>query len=120
MTHKEFETIVVDSILAMPDYILSKLDNVDVVVEQWPTIEQLNTSGSHDYHSLLGLYEGVPIGERSHYNFILPDKITIFQQPLQSLGLSKEGLKKQIRITVVHEVAHHFGIDDEKLSSIGL
>ncbi|MBI4333301.1 MAG: metallopeptidase family protein [Chloroflexi bacterium] len=93
-----------------------KLDNVGVVIQDWPTAEQRETAGVEDDEDLLGLYEGVPLTERTtNYNMVLPDKITVFRKPLLGLGLSDWDLEEEIIETVRHELAHHFGIDDERL-----
>ena len=69
---------------------------------------------------LLGLYEGIPLTGRENYGFVLPDKITIFQRPIEKLAETRDEAIIEIRNTVVHEVAHHFGIDDESLHMMGL
>lgn len=69
---------------------------------------------------LLGLYEGVPLTARENYGFVLPDKITIFQEAVEAVCTSPDQIVDEVRDTVVHEVAHHFGIDDEALHALGL
>ena len=95
------------------------LDNVEVLGANFPTREQLQQNGgSRD--ELLGLYEGVPLTERgSGYGMVLPDRITIFRGPIEAICESREAMAEQIRQTVKHELAHHFGITDERLEELG-
>ena len=95
------------------------LENVDIVVDDLPTREQLAGNEIAEGELLLGLYEGVPLTERYDYGEVLPDKITLFQGSMEALGLSAEQMVGEIAETVMHEVAHHFGIDDDRLSSLG-
>jgi predicted Zn-dependent protease with MMP-like domain len=93
-----------------------------VTVEEWPTRGQLEQSGIEAGHLLLGLYEGVPLTERTHhYGMVPPDKITIFRGPILRVCApgDEAAIRAQVRRTVLHEVAHHFGISDERLHEIG-
>ncbi len=108
------------ALMDLPDQVLARLDNVDVVVEDWPTKEQLVGSGLEEEDVLLGLYEGLPLTERSDYGMVLPDKISLFQQSIEGLCSSDDEIIHEVRTTVVHEVAHHFGIDDESLEGMGI
>jgi predicted Zn-dependent protease with MMP-like domain len=103
----EFERAIQEALDALPAELRRAMSNVDVVVEEEAP------PGSR----LLGLYEGIPLTERtSGYGAVLPDKITLFRRPLERLaGFDEERLRAQIRHTVWHEVAHHFGISDERL-----
>ena len=93
------------------------MDNVFVVVEDWPTPEQLAGRPG----TLLGLYEGVQLTERSPINYAgaMPDRVTIFRGPLSERARDEADLAHQIRVTVVHEIAHHFGMDDQRLRELG-
>ena len=119
MTLAEFEKLVLEALDQIPDEISDRLDNVDVVVEDWPTSEQMAGSGIEDGHYLLGLYEGIPLTDRYGYDMVLPDKITLFQKPIEAICSSDEEIVTEVRTTVVHEVAHHFGIDDDRLEELG-
>ena len=114
----QFERLVRQAIGRIPQGLRAYLDNVDVVVEDWPAIEQLagHVIGDDDY--LLGLYEGVPLTERADYGMVLPDKITLFQRPIEAMCSDDEEIIEEVRKTVVHEVAHHFGIDDDRLEEL--
>ena len=119
MNPTEFEALVRQAMSAIPDVITARLDNVDVVVEEWPTKEQLVGSGIAEGEYLLGLYEGVPLPDRQDYGMVLPDKITLFQAAIEAICASEEEIVREVRDTVVHEVAHHFGIDDSTLEEMG-
>ena len=120
MTLAEFEKLVLGALDQILDEISDRLDNVDVVVEDWPTSEQMAGSGIEDGHYLLGLYEGIPLTDRYGYDMVLPDKITLFQKPIEAICSSDEEVVAEVRTTVVHEVAHHFGIDDDSLDEMGV
>jgi predicted Zn-dependent protease with MMP-like domain len=115
-----FEKLVLRAMDQIPDALSAYLDNVDIVVEDWPAQDQLAGHVIEDGDLLLGLYEGVPLTERSDYSMVLPDKITLFQKSIEAICASNEEIIEQIRETVVHEVAHHFGIDDERLEELGV
>ena len=119
MTRPEFEALVVQALNDIPDEIGRHLSNVDVVVEDMPNRDQLAGNEIGEGELLLGLYEGVPLTERYGYGEVLPDKISLFQGSIEALGLSSEDMVREIADTVVHEVAHHFGIDDERLHELG-
>lgn len=95
---------------ALPEWVLEEVDNLIVVVEDEPDEEE---------GDLLGIYEGVSLAEREDYWGALPDRIVIFYRPHLELGLSEDELRDEIRKTVLHELAHHLGIDDERLTELG-
>lgn len=106
---QEFERLVRHAIEALPAHFRSRLDNVEIVIEESPGSDRL-----------LGHYHGVPLTDRDGgYSGVLPDKITIYRQPLERRARSPEELAEQVRITVWHEIAHHFGISDERLRELG-
>ncbi len=116
-----FEELVADAIDTLPDEILAMLDNVEIVVADAPTGSQLYAAGDMAAgEMLLGLYEGIPLTERtSGYGMVLPDKITLFQGALESVCPDAATLRHEVRVTVVHELAHHFGISDRRLRELG-
>lgn len=117
MDRERFEELVTQAIDSLPEEFLEVLDNIDIVVEDEPTPEQL---GRLHHGQLLGLYEGVPLTERgAGYGLVLPDKISIFQRPIESTCHSDAEIANEIRSTVKHEIAHHFGISDEWLEEMG-
>jgi predicted Zn-dependent protease with MMP-like domain len=114
----DFYELVERALEGLPPELSSLLDNVAIVVEDWPDHSTPLASDDHE-NTLYGLYEGVPLTQRSSgYYGILPDKVTIFRGPLQR-DFPRAALEEQIRITVVHEIAHHFGLDEERLEELG-
>jgi len=112
MTIERFEKLVDEGIEAIPKRFLEKLENVDIVVEEEPTLEQLKKLKIRPSFFLFGLYEGVPKTKRWGYGQVLPDKITIFKKPIESVARSEEEVKQIVKNTVWHEIAHHFGMDE--------
>ncbi len=114
-----FETLVTQALDDLPETFLKALENVEVVVEPEPSVEQqrrLLSPGS----TLLGLYEGVPRTWRSsNYGLVAPDKITIFEGPIRRSSHDDLSLKSLVQRTVLHEIAHHFGISDDRLRELG-
>lgn len=116
----EFEDLVVEALDSLPEGLLDVMSNVEVTVQPWPTREQLQSVGVRR-GTLLGLYEGIPLTRRhsSSYSIVVPDKVTIFQRPIERICSTREEIVDQVRETVIHEVAHHFGIDDDRLVELG-
>ncbi len=113
----EFESLVADALDGIPDDLAGLMDNVAVVVQDWPTSAQLaGVEGT-----LLGLYQGVDLTRRSPLSYAgaMPDRITIFRGPISRLAGSEGELRDLVRTTVLHEVAHHFGISDARLHELG-
>jgi predicted Zn-dependent protease with MMP-like domain len=119
LARKKFEEIVAEALDELPDEIAEAMTNVFVVVEEWPSREVLEDMELSNRYELLALYQGIPLTDRNTNYSALPDKITIFQGPLEALGGSQQELKKHIKKSVVHEIAHHFGIDDERIRELG-
>ncbi len=106
-----FERLVVDELDLLPDDMVDGLDNVVFVTESRPE------DGSLD---LLGLYDGVAMTERGAYGFgELPDRIVLYREPLLAISADLEELKDQIHVTLVHEIAHFYGLDDAQLHELG-
>ena len=120
MNRARFEGLVRQALSRIPDDIRSRLENVDVVVEDWATRAQLVGSGIDEGEYLLGLYEGVPLTDRYDYSMVLPDKITLFMKAIEGICSTDEEIVREVRDTVVHEVAHHFGIGDATLEELGI
>ena len=113
MQHEEFEKLVEEAVAEIPDKFLAQLKNVAVVVEDEPTAEQTEKLKLRKDLTLLGLYEGVPQTQRNAaYGMVLPDKITIFKNPIELVAQSAEEIKRLVQDTVRHEIAHHFGSDE--------
>ena len=114
MTYEEFEKLVKEGIDAIDEKFLQKLKNVEIVIEDDPTpqqIEKLRIRGA----VLFGLYEGIPQTKREGYGQVLPDKITIFKNPIEQVYSNPEDIKKAVKDTVWHEIAHHFGMDEKRV-----
>ncbi|MCX6002051.1 MAG: metallopeptidase family protein [Chloroflexi bacterium] len=119
MLPEKFERLVIDTVAGMPAEFKEMLDNIDICIQDWPSGKQLKSVGLRDKYDLLGLYEGTPRTRRDqNYNLVLPDKITIFQKPLEAQCRSTRELKEEIVRTVKHEIAHYFGLDDDRLDEI--
>jgi predicted Zn-dependent protease with MMP-like domain len=115
MQRDDFEREVDEALESLPDWVVERVDNLHVVVEDWPTRDQ-DPEGS----GLLGIYEGVSLLDRGvDYTGFLPDRIVIFMGPHLRLGLDRVELRSEIRTTVLHELAHHLGIDDARLHELG-
>ena len=115
MRRFEFEQVVDEALDELPDWVWERVDNLHVVVENWPSREQ-------DPHGegILGIYEGVSLLERGvDYSGFLPDRIVVFMGPHLKMGLDRDDLRDEIRVTVLHEIAHHLGIDDDRLHELG-
>jgi predicted Zn-dependent protease with MMP-like domain len=120
MNRDIFERLVAEALEALPEYFREKLDNVEVVVEEWPDRETMRRAGVRHPAELLGIYHGIPQTKRTHdYGLVLPDKISIYRQPILMHCRTLEEVRQTIQRVVRHEVAHHFGIDDERLREIG-
>jgi len=115
MIMEEFEKLVDEGMKDIPERFLKMLENVDIVVEETPTIEQLEKLRIRKGVFLFGLYEGIPQTKRWGYSQALPDKITIFKNPIEKASNSDEEIKKIVKDTVWHELAHHFGMDEKSV-----
>ena len=110
VSQAEFEGLVAEALDAIPEELGRLMSNVAVLVADEPPPGQ----------DLLGLYEGIPLTERDGwYAGVLPDTITIFRNPILRLCRSRDEVVEEVRVTVIHEVAHHFGIDDDELHDLG-
>ena len=115
MNFNQFESVVHETIDSLPEWVHEGLHNIDVLVLDEPT-EDLDPEGE----GLLGLYLGMPLPERgTDYAGELPDVIYIFRRPHLDLGLPQDELRHEIARTLIHEIAHYFGIDDDHLDEIG-
>ena len=119
MDREGFEQLVAKAIDSLPTEFLTRLENIDVVVDDWPTQRQLAELGLRRRETLLGLYEGVPLTRRGrHYGLVPPDKITIFQKPIEAKCRYDAEITAEIQKVVRHEIAHHFGIGDARLKQL--
>jgi predicted Zn-dependent protease with MMP-like domain len=120
MDVQRFERLVAEAIEKLPEEFRERLENIDIVVADMPTRAQLRTLKEKRGQMLLGLYEGVPLTHRTHnYGFVVPDKITIFQRPIEAMCRSDAQIVTEVQRVVRHEIAHHFGISDDRLEELG-
>jgi predicted Zn-dependent protease with MMP-like domain len=114
MNNEDFEKLVLEGVDAIDKKFLDRLINVEIVIEDDPTPFQLEKIKLHGA-LLFGLYEGVPLTKRQSYGQVLPDKITIFKNSIERFYSNPEDIKKAVKNTVWHEIAHHFGMDEAQV-----
>jgi len=117
VTPAQFEAFVADALDEIPPELAAAMENVAVVVAEWPRPDQVGAERG----TLLGLYEGIPLTRRDPigYGGVLPDRITVFRGPLCARAVDEADLAAQVRVTVLHEVGHHFGLSDARLRELG-
>jgi len=121
MNRTVFERLVVEALDDLPGVFREHLDNVEVVVEDWPDRHTLRLAGVHSPADLLGFYHGVPqIQRTSGYSLVLPDKISIYQGPIELRCRTVSQVRAMVNHVLRHELAHHFGIDDDRLQELGV
>jgi predicted Zn-dependent protease with MMP-like domain len=113
---RTFDRLVREALAALPETFQERISNLAVVVEEWPAAEDAADLVSDEDGELLGLYQGIPYGEReSGYSMVLPDRITIYRQPILAACRSEAEAREEVRQTVVHEIGHYFGLGDDEL-----
>ena len=118
LSDEEFRQVVEEAVEALPDEFKSKLDNVDVVAEDYPPPEVRSRTPRGVL--VLGLYQGVPQKRRTTgYGLVLPDKISLYKKNIESICTTRDQVYRQIRKTLLHEIGHHFSLDDKELRDIG-
>ena len=118
MDAESFESLVLEALDTLPAEFARYLENVEIQIEQRPTREHRRSVRLRHGYTLYGLYEGVPLTERVGGDPILPDLITIFQEPLERDFPQPDRLRDQVRRTILHEIAHFFGISDQRLREL--
>ena len=120
VTREAFEKLVAEALDGLPAEFAGKLENVEVLVEAAPSPDELGGRELPPGHVLLGLYRGVPLTNRSVFaTSLFPERIVIFQRPLEMVSRSTGDIVENVRHTVLHEIAHHFGISDARLRELG-
>lgn len=120
MEREEFEKVVEEVIESLPEIFREKLENLVIIVEDWPSNSDLKSLGLRSRDSLFGLYKGVPLTKRGAlFGNFPPDCIVIFKKPLEKAFRDINDMKREIAKTVMHEIAHHFGFDEEMLRKLG-
>lgn len=115
MTLEEFEQLVEEAVRNLPQEFASQLDNVGIIVEDWPSEFEMNSIKAHPGTMLFGLYRGIPKTKRPSNYSALPDKIIIYAGPILAVSKDLEDAKRRIKETVFHEIGHHFGMSDEQI-----
>jgi len=119
MTRKEFEELVKQGVEQLPPHIRKLLENVDIVIEDWPSEDIIKKLKLPNKYSLFGLYQGIPKTKRgSHYANVLPDKITLFKKPIENSAKNSTEIKNLVKKVVWHEIAHHFGLDEKRVREL--
>lgn len=121
LPRQDFEDLIIEALADMPQFFQEHLRNIEVLADTWPGPNDLRSVGLDRGHLLLGLYRGIPLTERtSNYHLVAPDTITLYQGPIELVsGGDFERIRNQVRHTVIHEIAHHFGISDDRLRQLG-
>jgi predicted Zn-dependent protease with MMP-like domain len=121
MRRHEFEKLVLEALARIPAEFQEHLQNLDIVVKWRPSPAERREAGSGYDDVLFGLYLGIPLSERgAYYNMALPDKIVIYQESHEQLFSSREEMVEEVRKTVLHELGHYLGIDEERLEELDL
>lgn len=119
MSDQQFEQIITRAMDELPDKYIRGLDNVAIVQADDPTEEQKAKMSIDKHHLLLGLYEGIPLTQRgAGYTFVLPDKITLFKNPLLKVAHSESDFFEQVKRTLWHEMAHFYGLDHDDMDRL--
>jgi len=118
ISREQFQNLVLQALSDLPEDVRHSLQNVDVVVDDVASMSQIVGTGIENAMNLLGLYEGIPLTERYGYDMVLPDKVTLFQKPIESICDTQEQMAEEISKTLIHEIAHHFGLDDDHLDRL--
>jgi predicted Zn-dependent protease with MMP-like domain len=119
MDRERFERLVERAVASLPEEFRARLENVDVVVADWPDRSEMVRLGLRNRYELLGLYQGIPLTKRGdHYGLVPPDKITIFQGPIEAKCRDDARIIREVGRVVRHEIAHHFGIGDGRLREL--
>jgi predicted Zn-dependent protease with MMP-like domain len=121
MDRQHFEELVLEAVEALPQRFLDRLANIDIEVREWPSPEELRSARVPAGATLLGLYVGIPRTRRgAHYNLALPDRILIYQRPIERLCRSDDEVRERVGRVIQHEIAHHFGLTDADLRDTSL
>ena len=121
MERAHFRQLVREAVAELPPALLERVHNVAIVIERRPTARDRKAAGVGPGRTLLGLYHGIPLTKRGeYYNLVPPDKISIYQEPIEAFCRDDEEVREQVRKTVLHELGHYFGIDDDRLHELGM
>lgn len=119
ISNEVFEELTAEAINSLPNHYTDNMKNVAIVIEDEPSEAQRQKLHLVNGVTLYGLYEGIPLTQRSgNYSLVLPDKITIFKNPIVQGANSMDALREQIKRTVWHEIAHHYGLDHDRINEL--
>lgn len=119
MDRKTFERLVEEAVALLPRRFRKKIENLYIVVEDWPTPEDLESVDLSNPYDLLGLYHGIPLDERGMgYGNVLPDRVSIYQRPIEAICETDEEIREEIRLTMIHELGHYFGLSDAEMAKL--
>ncbi len=120
MNRQEFEDCVMKAVQGLPRHFRARIQNVEFIVEEWPDDEVLDAEGIDDPEELQGYYHGIPLPARTtYYGLVPPDTISIYRQPILRACRNDEEVRRTVGAVVRHEVAHFFGISDDRLRELG-
>jgi predicted Zn-dependent protease with MMP-like domain len=120
MDTDEFADLVAEALESVPAVFHDAVENLDILIEEWPSWNTMRLAHVRSKYGLLGFYHGVPLTERtSGYNFVMPDKISIYQRPIEAQCATPDEVRALVHRVVLHELAHYFGISDDRLHEIG-
>lgn len=120
LTKREFERLAAEAMDDLPPFFQEQMENVEVLIKPWPSRRELVEGGVEPGYTLLGLYQGIPLTERTHnYGLVPPDTITLYQGPIEHEAGRPENVAEVVKHTIIHEFAHHFGISDDRLRELG-
>lgn len=118
VSDEQFQQLINKALESLPGHHAKNIENVAILYQDVPDEEQREKTNLDDHHTLLGLYEGVPLSRRQGLQPVLPDKITLFKIPLQMRASNVPELQEEIRHTLWHEIAHYYGLDHDKISEL--
>jgi predicted Zn-dependent protease with MMP-like domain len=117
---KKFEALVVAALEELPAFFQDRLQNIEILISDWPTEEELEEAELGPDELLLGLYQGIPLTERTaDYGLVLPDTITLYRKCIAEVCDTPDDIVAEVQQTVKHEIAHYFGLSDERLKELG-
>jgi len=118
---RRFRALVREAVASLPADLLRRVENVDIVIQRRATARDRKRAGVGAGGLLFGLYQGVPLTQRGHhYNLALPDRISIYQEAIEAICHTEDEVRAEVRKTVLHELGHYFGIDDDRLRDLGM
>jgi predicted Zn-dependent protease with MMP-like domain len=120
MERVKFEEYVTEAVKDLPKFFKKKMENISIIIEDFPSIDVQNQM-HHGPYGLLGLYQGIPYTKRNTwYSNVMPDKIIIYQKPIERIAVTEEEIKDLVRKVVMHEIGHYYGLSEEELRKAGV